>query len=303
MAQQHKYDIVLLTEDRYESPKEITPYISNVLNEDKLVRNALEAKGLRVHRVSWSNPDFDWSSTKIALFRTTWDYFYRFEEFENWLKKADQQTQFINSPSLIHWNLHKAYLKELEVQNVRIPQTVIIEKGKQASLADLTKQFSETEYILKPCISGTARHTYRFDEKSVEQHELIFQELLAKEDMLLQPFLNSILTKGEVAHMVIGKEYSHSVLKRAKKGEFRVQDDFGGTTQLYQASPEEIQFAEAAVVACKYEPCYARVDVVWDNEDQLAVSEMEMIEPELWFRYCPEAATKLAQEIIEKYNL
>ena len=34
-----------------------------------------------------------------------------------------------------------------------------------------------------------------------------------------------------------------------------------------------------------------------DNEDQLAVSELELIEPELWFRFYPEAAELLAKAI------
>ena len=37
-------------------------------------------------------------------------------------------------------------------------------------------------------------------------------------------------------------------------------------------------------------PAYARVDVIWNNKSELVVSELELIEPELWFRLNPHAA-------------
>ncbi|MEO1714779.1 MAG: hypothetical protein AAFU60_15725, partial [Bacteroidota bacterium] len=65
------YDVVLLTEDRYENPTETNPYIDNVLLEDRLVQEALERQGLRCIRVSWSHPTFAWEEAQYGLFRTT----------------------------------------------------------------------------------------------------------------------------------------------------------------------------------------------------------------------------------------
>ncbi len=90
---------------------------------------------------------------------------------------------------------------------------------------------------------------------------------------------------------------THAVLKIAKPGDFRVQDDFGGSVHNYQANAEEIAFAEKAVAACHPTPFYARVDVIKDNNDQLAIIELELIEPELWFRLMPSAAQVLANSI------
>ena len=46
--------------------------------------------------------------------------------------------------------------------------------------------------------------------------------------MIFQIFLKSIISFGEISLMVFGGEYSHSVRKIAKEGDFRVQDDHGG---------------------------------------------------------------------------
>jgi hypothetical protein len=39
---------------------------------------------------------------------------------------------------------------------------------------------------------------------------------------------------------------------------------------------------------------YARVDAIWDNNNNICVSELELIEPELWFRFFPKAAESFA---------
>jgi hypothetical protein len=97
--------------------------------------------------------------------------------------------------------------------------------------------------------------------------------------------------------MLFGGRYSHAVLKKAKQGDYRVQDDFGGSVRDYSPTAEEIEFAEKTVAACSPVPIYARVDVIWDNDNQLCVSELELIEPELWFRTCPSAAELFAEEV------
>lgn len=78
------------------------------------------------------------------------------------------------------------------------------------------------------------------------------------------------------------------------------QDDFGGSIQDYTPTDEEIEFAEASVKACNELPIYARVDIFEDNDGCIALSELELIEPELWFRSNPDAAKFLAQSIKQK---
>ena len=103
----------------------------------------------------------------------------------------------------------------------------------------------------------------------------------------------------------ITKPFSHlellarveAVLKRAKHGDFRVQDDFGGSVEPYVPTKDQIVFAENILQKIPFNCLYARVDVVLDNNNQLALSELELIEPEMWFRYNREAAVKLAEGI------
>ena len=290
-------DIVILTDQTNlphydENGNELLGYI-----EDAILKDALEREDYNVLRLAWDDPEFDWSTTKSIIFRSTWDYFYRFPEFSKWLKKVSTQTRLINSKDTIHWNIDKHYLFDLKAKGLHIAESHFIEQGTSKTLRELHHQLGWQETVLKPCVSGTARHTYRLNPNNLEEHEGILKELLEKEAMMLQPFQYDIVNTGEVSMMLFGGQFTHAVIKVAKAGDFRVQDNFGGSAKPYLPSPNEIAFAEHAARCCPELPTYARVDIFNDNNGRIALSELELIEPELWFRFHPEAATILVKTL------
>ena len=291
------FDVVILTDHRYVKPENTDWYIDQVLLEDQLLQTALEEKGLHVIKKDWADKHFDWTITKYAIFRTTWDYFERFDEFFIWLENTKNKTTFINSAEIINWNIDKHYLQDLAKNNINIAPTLFIEKEDTITLEHLFEKTNWKEAVLKPAISGAARHTYRVNPNNYKEHEKIFQELLKVECMLFQNFLKNITLLGEISLIMIGGKYTHAVKKTAKKGDFRVQDDHGGNVEKYQPTKEEIIFAENCLKASPFSPLYARVDIVYDNNNIISLSELELIEPELWFRNNPISANLLAEEI------
>ena len=291
------YDVVILTDYRYENPKEINWYTQQVLIEDKILKKSLEKKGLKVCKKNWNTKDFDWAKTKYAIFRSTWDYFDRFNEFFKWLDRTKEKTKFINSSDIILWNIDKHYLNDLQKQGINIAPTIFIEKGNKLKIGDLFKETKWEEAVIKPAISGAARHTYRLNKNNYNKYNDVLNELILEESFLFQEFLNNITTDGEISMMIIGGKYTHAVKKRAKHGDFRVQDDHGGTVETYSASKHEILFAEKCIKLCPNKVVYARVDVIYDNNNKISLSELELIEPELWFRNNEESADLLAEEI------
>lgn len=296
------YDVVILTDSRYLNDSKTDDYKHNVYYEDRLVYHALEQVGLKTLRLAWDDMFFDWSTTKAVLFRTTWDYFDRFDEFSKWLENVSKQTTLLNSEAIIRWNIDKHYLLDLQKKGIHTAESHFIEKGAKVTLAQVHDILNWENTVLKPCISGAARHTYKLNSENLDQHEAIFQELIANEAMLLQPFQHNIVKKGEISMMVFNGIYTHAILKKAKAGDFRVQDDFGGSVYNYLPTEAEIVFAEASVRACPELPIYARVDIFEDNNGDIALSELELIEPELWFRHHKEAAMALANGIKEKLS-
>jgi len=298
-----QYDVIVLTDSRYLQDSSTDAYKHNVYYEDFILREQLAQLGLKTKRLAWDDPYFNWNDTKSILFRSTWDYFDRFLEFSLWLEKVKKQTILINSASIINWNLDKHYLADLRFRNIPIPETVFIERKTTKSLRQIHDELGWQHTVIKPCVGGAARHTYALHSDNLEEYESVFSKIIAEESMMLQPFQKSITTKGEVSFMVMNSTFTHAILKIAKDGDFRVQDDFGGSVHEYKANPEEIKFAENAVRACPELPIYARVDVIEDNNGKLAVSELELVEPELWFRFHPQAARELASGIKFHLNL
>jgi hypothetical protein len=294
------YDVTLVTCRAYDDPQEITPYIQNVLLEDQLVSEELEKLGLRVYRTHWDDENFDWSTTRCAVIRATWDYFHRYPKFSAWLKQTASSTILINDPKTLFWNIDKHYLNDLSAAGVQVVETYFIEIGDKRTLKEVALDAGWEDFILKPAISGGGRHTYKTRIPECEEHEEVYKRLIAVESMLIQPFQTQIVTKGEVSHMIFGGEYSHAVLKIAKPGDFRVQDDFGGTIHPYMAMGPEVEFATKAIASCSPTPLYARVDVLWNNDNELALAELELIEPELWFREKEDAAPLFARAILSK---
>lgn len=292
-----KYDVVVLTDSRYVNPLKTNTYISNVLREDELVINALKEKNLSVVKKDWNDSIFDWETTRSILFRSTWDYFDKFELFKKWFNKTKNKCLMINSTETIEWNIDKHYLLDLQEHQIPIPNSEFIKRGSSIDLSLLMQKKNWNEIVVKPTISGAAKNTYRLKKEEIIQFGPTWEKLIYKEDFIVQEFQNNVITEGEVAMIVIGGKFTHAVLKKAKEGDFRVQDDFGGSIAIYNPSEEMVKLAEKCTRILTPIPSYARVDIIWDNLRELAVSELELIEPELWFRLNPNAAQKLAHHV------
>jgi hypothetical protein len=294
-----KADVALLTESRYEAA--VAPegdwYLGNILQEDRLLQEALLQCGLSSVRVDWSRPDVDWSRFRCAVFRTTWDYFDRFAEFSAWFDRVRSLTRLCNEPRTIAWNMDKHYLADLERKGISVVPSRFIEHGTTISLAELLDESGWEDAVIKPCVSGAARHTYRINRANASAVDDIVRSLLMTESMLLQPFQRAIVEHGEDTLMLFNGRYSHAVRKVAKAGDFRVQDDYGGTVHAYQPAAEQIELAERAMASCLPVPAYGRVAMVQIAPSRYAVMELELIEPELWLRYHPPAAIPFAQAI------
>jgi hypothetical protein len=291
------FDVVVLTEDRYASPDPSDPYVAQMLREDSLVVDALRRRGLKVARISWASASFDWRQTACALFRSTWDYFLRIDEFVRWLDVASKQTRLLNDVSLVRWNLDKHYLLDLERSGIAIPKTRLLERGETCSLASTFSELGWGEAVLKPAISGAGRNTYRLNPANLAVHEAAFRRLIENEAMLLQEFRPEIVSSGESSLVFVEGRFSHAAKKTAKPGEFRVQDDHGGVAMPYEPGSSEIAFAEKVLAACPFLPLYARIDVVQSADGAWLLMEAELIEPELFFRFRPEATDALAAAI------
>ena len=290
-------DITLLTCRAYYKPDNVTPYIQNILLEQELLKSAFEAQGLKVDITYWDNPTYEWQETKSVLFRTIWDYFERFNEFWEWLEQVKTKTRLINSYELIKWNIDKHYLKDLSSWGIKTVPTYFADKGCNMKLHEIAKRNQWKDLVIKPAISASAFKTYKILANEIQVNEKLFNSLVQERNMLVQPYFETITQLGEASLMVFDGKFTHAILKKAQPGDFRVQDDYGGTVHNYIPTKAEINFAEKVFETCNTKPVYGRVDIVWDNDKNFYLSELEIIEPELWIRNYPKCAERIAEAV------
>ncbi len=104
--------------------------------------------------------------------------------------------------------------------------------------------------------------TYRFRLDELPRYSGDIARTLADRGVLVQPFLPEIVTGGELSLLFFDGVYSHAVCKRPKAGDYRVQFQFGGTTENVEVSEALVAQARVCIGHAPTLPVYARVDGV-----------------------------------------
>jgi len=252
--------------------------------ESHLLLEILERRGVSARLVPWDST-YDWAATDVVVIRSPWDYFERLDEFLEWTQKVESITRLANPSTVVRWNTHKGYLLDLAAADVAIVPTRLLPRG---TIDVPTELLPDGELVVKPAVSvgaiGALRS--RSDDPRTAAHII---DLARNGDVLVQPFIPSVLDSGETSLMFAGDRLSHAVRKVPAPGDYRVQDHHGGTVEPHQATPDEIALAEAALAVAPSSTTYARVDLVSTGRGPV-VMELELVEPALFLDADPQAA-------------
>ncbi|MBL8776272.1 MAG: hypothetical protein JNK12_10085 [Acidimicrobiales bacterium] len=262
---------------------------------DEILREALEHRGRPVVPVVWGGPVPHGAS---VVLRATWDYVDDPERFVRWLDHLDEQEAAVANPTpTVRWNLHKRYLNDLEARGVPIVPTRLLARSSPVTLDDVRRATGWGDVVVKPAIGATARLTVHEAREGPEATAAHLDAVLAGEDVLVQPFVASVATEGEVSVMAAAGVPTHAVRKRPKAGDWRVQVNFGGTDERIDLDDELEAVARHVLAALDEVPAYARIDLV-RHEGVLRLIELELIEPDLFLDRAPETAEVLADVLV-----
>ena len=277
--------------------------------DDAPFHRALEDVDIAWERQVWDDPAVDWSCFDAVLIRTTWDYQLKEPAFLKWIQHVATVSRLFNPPSVISWNTKKTYLRDLESAGARLTPTSWLEKGTSVNLRERISELGWTRGFLKPVVGATARETLRFhcDESGLNAAQAHLDRLLPNESMMLQPYLETVETEGELSALYFDGVFSHGVRKIPVPGDYRVQDDFGASDEPYSfslAEEAEIQGILRALQRVLSQQCnleeallYARIDVLRDGQGGLFLNELELVEPSLFFRHAQASPLSLAQAL------
>jgi hypothetical protein len=281
--------------------------------DDRPLHAALAARGATVEQPSWDDPEVAWEGFDACLIRTTWDYMERRPAYVSWTERVAAAIPLFNAAAIVRWNTDKRYLADLERLGAAIIPTVWLEAGARADLGELLSRRGWTRAFLKPAVGATSRETLRFDAdpSGLAAAAAHLERLLPREAMLLQPYLAEVETTGELSAIFIDGEFSHGVRKIPPPGDYRVQDDFGARDLPHRFATTELAQARTLldlvpVVCPEWQAqdgrplLYARADFLPSGDGRLLLTELELVEPSLFFRHAPEAAERLAEALLER---
>lgn len=269
--------------------------------EDKLLADCLRNLGFDPKPLVWNEPNQSLADYSAVIVRSCWDYHKKPQEFLAWIGKLESSgLKVLNPPNILRWNVDKTYLRELEKSGVKIPPTVWFEKGEAGSLSKTLAENDWQKAVLKPTISATAWRTFIVTPENADELQPELENLLLTGGAMVQKFVAEIQTKGEWSFVFFNKEFSHAVLKRAKAGDFRVQDNFGGSVETsVKPAPALVKMAQEIIRNINEDLLYARVDGA-EIAGEFCLMELELIEPVFFLENNLSAATKFAAAIARR---
>ena len=124
--------------------------------------------------------------------------------------------------------------------------------------------------------------TKRFNMDERDAAQAFLEEICATRDAMIQRFMPRVATDCERSIMWIGGELTHVVRKKV-----RLHGEDESVEGGFEPDDAERGIAEATLAALapaiRDALLYARIDVMPDDDGSLVLSELELIEPSLFF--------------------
>ena len=229
-----------------------------------------------------------------VVVRSVWDYQHHRPQFLAWAERVAGATPLWNPVEVLRWNTAKDYRIELRSGCSWVP-TVALESGSPAALTAELDGLGWGEVVIKPRVGASGADTWRW--RVGDDLPADVASRLAKGGLLAQPWLETVIDDGEWSLFYLDGTLSHVARKRARPGEFRVQEDHGGRTELADEPDGAHEVAARALEAMAPGLLYARVDLLRDRRGGWLVSELELTEPSMYLRLAPGAADRFAEAV------
>lgn len=235
--------------------------------------------GFALETIVWDE-GFEPERYEAVIVGPTWDYWDKSARFLDVLSAASASRPLLNPLNVVRWNMDKTYLRDLARLGAPVIETLWADAATSEAIEAAFDTLGSDDLVVKPVIGAGAWRQARVKRSA----PLPDPALLPPGRAMIQAFLPSIASEGEYSFLFFGGEYSHTVIKRPVKGDYRIQGSYGGVDTPHASSPADIALAqqclEAASHHCGVETLlYARVDMVRGGDGALKLMEIELIEP------------------------
>lgn len=258
--------------------------------------------GWAISTLSWRQERIPWSDFDAVVIRSTWDYWNDVPAFLEVLKQINRQTRLANSLDLVHWNLAKTYLRDLQGKGIGIVPSLWAENLDAGGLAAGFDHLRVDELVVKPVVGANGEDAYRVLRSDPAERLSGIAARFRSRACMLQPFMPKVISEGEYSLFYFNGSFSHAILKVPVAGEFRSQEERGAEIRVATPSPLLRERGRTALATFSPAPLYARIDFVRDAADDFVVMELELIEPSLYLRMDPAAPARFARALDDWYR-
>ncbi len=268
--------------------------ISGFVSDAELSFAPMAELGWDVEMVPWQS-NIDWSAYELVYICTPWDYQNDVAGFLDVLATIENSSaRLVNGLDLVHWNLEKTYLQELEMRGADIVPSRFFDRFDADRIAACFDLHATDNIVVKPVVGANADNIFvlgrPLSSGAIDQLGRVF----AKRPFFVQPFVENVRLEGEYSLFFFGGEYSHAILKKPKPGDFRTQEEHGADILSVEAPAALVETARRVLGVVNPQPVYVRADFVRDTGQRFLLMELELIEPALYFRTDPESARRFA---------
>jgi glutathione synthase/RimK-type ligase-like ATP-grasp enzyme len=272
--------------------------LPDIHGDDRLVANALQHRGFGVTATVWNDPAVDWRQFASVVIRAAWDYHLDEARYAAWLRWCEaEKVNLWNPPATVLANIDKRYLAGFADADVAIVPIEYVERGQRQSLRSLLERRNWTQAVVKPAVSASAYGTWRTSLATADADQTRLDEEVMQRSILVQPFVDEIVTSGEWSVVFFDDEYSHAVVKKPASGDFRVQEELGGQFEPRDPSRAIVEQARRVLAHVAGPLLYARVDGI-ERDGEFVLMEMEINEPFLYIGSSSGAAKRFADAIV-----
>ena len=274
---------ILVTHEHFDtgSQNEYAPMVQGQFNQ---LAMAFDELGAKLHPGYWEDTGIDWAQFDIISPLMAWNYPQNLARFLSCLDEIKAaNVRLANPQEIIRDNFDKSYLHRLFENGAAVPPTLNIDINDEASIYGAFEDFNCDEIIIKPRVGGGAWRQARLKRGE----KLPTKDLLPPDFALIQPFIPSVCSQGELSMLFMGNEFSHALMKTPKSGDYRSQTKFGAR-EINIEPPKEAIWAAQEILET-YDPqntlSYARVDMVEGENGNWLLMEIELIEPYLYLPF------------------
>ena len=256
--------------------------------DEPILMAALADAGIDATLAAWDDPSARWEDFDLCIVRSTWNYPEAPHAFQTWVRSTGMRVPMLNPPEVMVSNVDKRYLVDLRAKGINTVPTQHVRRND--GRADFSS-WQGRSFVVKPAISAGSWMTRKFGPGEFVPGMAFLHGHASDRDMMVQPYLDSVERGGEVAWIWIDGEVTHGVRKSP-----RFEDGEESVSEAVQPTQVDRQRVDEILTKVDSELLYARIDLI-ESEGEMLLSELELIEPSLFFKQNPKALERFVDGV------